>query len=102
MDNTLSKNIIHPITNTIIKNVTNKHLVMPSGPSNRLVDQKMLSNNGEDITNMDAKALFFSDEYFFTAIFNANSFDEKIVLMKNIILANYDKQTVGYLLQRLT
>lgn len=101
MDQSSLSDIIHPITYTIIKNDITKHLIMPIGATNKISDQKFLSKQGMDITNMDRDVLFFSDGYFFTVFFNANTFEEKIKLIEKTMKSDYDKQTIGYLLQRM-
>jgi hypothetical protein len=94
--------IIHPITLTFIDDESNnKHLIMPKGLTNNIEDQKFFSKHDTSIDNADYKSLFFSDDYFFTAIFNANAFSDKVKLMHDIIKSNYSKQTTGYMLTRM-
>lgn len=94
------RRIIHPITLVSIENDNSKFLTLPSGSTNKLSDQNYFSRHDNGVVT-DYNAVFFSDEYFFTAVFNANTFDEKIETVSNIIKANYSKHTVGLILQRL-
>lgn len=91
---------IHPITKTYIVNDKNKFMALPHGPTNKIEDQKLLSKTDNNITD-NAQSLFFSDSYFFTAIFNANTFDEKITLVNNIIDSEHNIQTVSFIMVKL-
>lgn len=94
------KTIIHPITLVSINNDSNKYLTLPTNKSNKLSEQNYFtSREGELNTNYES--LFYSDEYFFIAIFNANTFDEKIEVVNNILKSDYNKNTVGLVLSRL-
>ena len=73
------KEIIHPIMLTFVVNDCDKYLSMPIGKTNKISDQKVFSSTIGPIER-DYKKLFFSADYFFTAIFNCNTFDEKIEL----------------------
>lgn len=99
-DKSNNKKLIHPITLISINNDKNKFLTLPSGPTNKLSDQNYFSRHNNGVVS-DYNNVFFSDEYFFTAVFNANTFDDKIKIVSDIIKANYSKHTVGMILQRL-
>ena len=94
------KKIIHPITLVPVTNDSSKYLTLPSGPSNKLSDQTYFSKSNHNMTT-DYNNVFYSDEYFFISVFNATTFDEKIEVVSNIIEADYSKNTVALILQRL-
>lgn len=92
--------IIHPITLVPINNDSNKYLTLPISKSNKLSEQNYFTRHEGEL-NTDYDSIFYSDEYFFIAMFNANTFDEKIEVVNNIMKSNYNKNTVGLILSRL-
>lgn len=92
-----TNSLIHPITKTFLNDEKDKYLSMPHGPTNNIESQKMFSKTNNNISE-NANELFFSDSYFFTAIFNANTFDEKILTINNILDSGHNVQTVGFIL----
>ncbi len=94
------KKILHPIILKIVNNDSNKYLSMPTGPTNEIDKQKIFSKTHDEIRT-DYEKIFFSNDYFFTAIFNCNTFEEKIQLLNEILNSDYSKQTVGLILERM-
>ena len=99
-ENTNDKFILHPITLKIIKNEPDKHLVLPYGDSNVLNDQKNFINKIDNvIIEKNYEKIFFSDDYFFKAIFNVNTFEEKINIIDLLINKNNHVNTIEYILE---
>lgn len=96
-----SQFVLHPVTLTIIKNEPDKYMMLPQGDDELLSKQKFFLKTKEKVTiNTDYDDIFLSDEYFYNAIFNTSTFDKIIETLKNIILSDYNINTVSYLLNR--
>ena len=95
-----TNSLIHPITKTFLNDEKEKYMSMPHGPTNNIESQKMFSKINNNIAE-NANELFFSDSYFFTALFNANTFEEKISTVNNILDSGHNIQTVGFILGKL-
>lgn len=99
-DRTNDEKIIHPISLTVVNNDSTKFLSLPSGPTNKISDQTYFSKSNHGI-NTDYNSIFYSHDYFFIAVFNAHTFDEKIEVIRNMMKANSNKNTVALILERL-
>jgi hypothetical protein len=72
---------------------------MPSGKTNVISEQDFFTSVEEHI-HTDHKQMFFSDEYFFKATFNAENFDSAIAAMNAIMDSDCNSETAAYLLGR--
>jgi len=96
--------IIHPITLHIVMNKSNKFLSMPSGTSELLSKQNYFTNNADNLEiSTNHNEIFLSSEYYFKAIFNVASFEDRLTLMNEIIDSNRENiDTIRYIFSRFT
>jgi len=95
-------NIFHPILLNFVTNDKQKHLTMPFGNTNKLSDQKYFINKtSKSIFPTNNNEIFFSNEYFFKAMFNASTFDEKIALLSDMLNSDHNEQTIGLILGKV-
>lgn len=91
--------LLHPITLHFISNEPGKYLTMPEGSSDRMLNQEYFSSHVDSV-NINHNDLFYSDNYFFKAIFSSPTFEDKIKVISDLIVPENHKETVGYMLNR--
>jgi hypothetical protein len=91
--------IIHPITLHNINNEQNKYLTMPVGKTNIISEQSFFTDIQQPI-NTNHEELFFSHEYYFKIVFNADDFDSCLASIYNIMDSDCDPETASFLISR--
>ena len=93
--------IIHPVTLNLFNNKKNKRLSFPVGPGNIITEQNYFSSEPNTI-NSNSEEVFLSGDYFFKAIFGANTFDERIEALSMEIDTIKEFNTIDILLFNLS
>lgn len=98
-DKSKEYNIFHPILLLDLKNQPSKKLTLPQGSDDQIANQIFFTD--EDIEpNLEHDKIFYSDEYFFIALFNTTTFDDHIDAIINLINQNSHSNTIAYLIKR--
>lgn len=98
-DKTDAYNIFHPILLLDLKNQPNKKLTLPQGSSDQISEQIFFTE--DDIEpNLDHNAIYYSNEFFFKAIFTTVTFDDHIDSILNLMDQNRNSNTIAYLISR--